>query len=243
MSNLVDPHRQARDRAGGGEDAARDQGGPFLHGQALHLHLRLGEPGLYRLPQDHLLPAAALRADGLRVRRPSCATSATSRSTPSPAARPPAFPSPPGSPTGCSLPMHYVRKKPKGFGRNAQIEGEVVEGARTLLVEDLATDGGSKVNFCKALRDAGANVDHCFVLFYYDIFPQGREMMKRDRRQPALPRDLVGRARGRQGERAFRAAGAGRGRALPRTSRRNGRPRMAASRPSAKRRRPEAGAT
>ncbi|MBN9446001.1 MAG: orotate phosphoribosyltransferase, partial [Bosea sp.] len=39
-------------------------------------------------------------------------------------------------------------------------------------------DGGSKVNFCKALRDAGAKVDHCFVLFYYDIFPQGREMMK-----------------------------------------------------------------
>ncbi len=77
-----------------------------------------------------------------------------------------------------ALPMQYVRKKPKGFGRNAQIEGEVVEGARTLLVEDLATDGGSKVNFCKALRDAGAKVDHCFVLFYYDIFPQGREMMK-----------------------------------------------------------------
>ena len=54
----------------------------------------------------------------------------------------------------------------------------MVEGARTLLVEDLATDGGSKVNFCKALRDAGAKVDHCFVLFYYDIFPQGREMMQ-----------------------------------------------------------------
>lgn len=75
------------------------------------------------------------------------------------------------------LPMQYVRKKPKGFGRNAQIEGEVVEGARTLLVEDLATDGRSKVNFCKALRDAGAKVDHCFVFFFYDIFPQSREVM------------------------------------------------------------------
>ena len=76
------------------------------------------------------------------------------------------------------LPMLYVRKKPKGFGRNAQIEGSVVEGARTLLVEDLATDGRSKVNFAEALRNAGADVQHCFVLFYYDIFPQGREMMK-----------------------------------------------------------------
>ena len=76
------------------------------------------------------------------------------------------------------LPMQYVRKKPKGFGRNAQIEGEVVEGARTLLVEDLATDGRSKVNFCKALRDAGADVDHCFVLFYYDIFPDSADLMR-----------------------------------------------------------------
>ena len=75
------------------------------------------------------------------------------------------------------LPMQYVRKKAKGFGRNAQIEGEVVAGARTLLVEDLATDGRSKINFCQALREAGARVDHCFVLFYYDIFPKSRELM------------------------------------------------------------------
>ncbi len=73
--------------------------------------------------------------------------------------------------------MQYVRKKAKGFGRNAQIEGEVVANARTLLVEDLATDGRSKVNFCQALRDAGAQVDHCFVLFYYDIFPKSHELM------------------------------------------------------------------
>lgn len=76
------------------------------------------------------------------------------------------------------LPMQYIRKKPKGFGRNAQIEGEVVADARTLLVEDLATDGRSKANFCNALRAAGAQVDHCFVLFYYDIFPLSRENMK-----------------------------------------------------------------
>lgn len=76
-----------------------------------------------------------------------------------------------------SLPMQYIRKKPKGFGRNAQIEGDVVADARTLLVEDLATDGRSKVNFCQALRNAGAQVDHCFVLFYYDIFPNSRDLM------------------------------------------------------------------
>jgi orotate phosphoribosyltransferase len=76
------------------------------------------------------------------------------------------------------LPMQYIRKKPKGFGRQAQIEGNVVDGARALLVEDLATDGRSKVNFCEALRNAGQRCDHAFVFFFYDIFPQARELMK-----------------------------------------------------------------
>jgi orotate phosphoribosyltransferase len=75
------------------------------------------------------------------------------------------------------LPMQYVRKKPKGFGRNAQIEGDIREGARTLLVEDLTTDGRSKINFCKALREAGAVVEHVYVNFYYDIFPESRATM------------------------------------------------------------------
>ena len=76
-----------------------------------------------------------------------------------------------------ALPMQYVRKKPKGFGRNAQIEGHIEEGARTLLVEDLTTDGRSKVNFCKALRDAGAIVEYVLVMFYYDIFPESKKII------------------------------------------------------------------
>ena len=70
------------------------------------------------------------------------------------------------------LPMVYVRKKPKGFGRMAQIEGDLAEGARVLLVEDLATDGGSKIHFVKALRAAGAAVTHTFVVFHYGVFPE-----------------------------------------------------------------------
>ena len=71
------------------------------------------------------------------------------------------------------LPMQYVRKQSKGFGRNAQIEGEVKDGQRVLLVEDMTTDGGSKVNFINALRKAGVKCDHTFVFFFYDIFPEG----------------------------------------------------------------------
>ena len=60
------------------------------------------------------------------------------------------------------LPMQYVRKKPKGFGRGAQIEGQLIPGQRVLLVEDLATDG---------------KCDHCFVLFFYDVYPQGKKIL------------------------------------------------------------------
>jgi orotate phosphoribosyltransferase len=69
------------------------------------------------------------------------------------------------------LPMQYVRKQPKGFGRNARIEGDIKEGWRVLLVEDLASDGRSKQSFVKALRDAGMVCEHAFVIFYYDVFP------------------------------------------------------------------------
>ena len=75
------------------------------------------------------------------------------------------------------LPMQYVRKKPKGFGRNAQIEGQVLDGQRVLLVEDMTTDGRSKVNFCKALRAAGCTIEHCLVLFFYDIFPEAKKIL------------------------------------------------------------------
>ena len=74
-------------------------------------------------------------------------------------------------------PMVYVRKKPKGFGRMAQIEGDLPEGSRGLLVEDLATDAGSKIAFCEALRAAGAEVANCIVVFHYGIFPASSERL------------------------------------------------------------------
>ena len=69
-----------------------------------------------------------------------------------------------------NIPMIYVRKKTKGFGINKQIEGNFVKNQNAILVEDLATDGGSKINFVNALREAGLKVKDIFVIFYYDIF-------------------------------------------------------------------------
>jgi len=71
-----------------------------------------------------------------------------------------------------ALPMTYVRKKPKGYGRNARIEGDMTEGQRVLLVEDLTTDGGSKLSFVDAIRETGATCAHTAVIFHYGIFPQ-----------------------------------------------------------------------
>ena len=76
-----------------------------------------------------------------------------------------------------ALPMTYVRKKPKGYGRNARIEGDMSEGQRVLLVEDLTTDGGSKLSFVDAIRETGATCGHTAVIFYYDIFPETKKTL------------------------------------------------------------------
>ena len=76
-----------------------------------------------------------------------------------------------------ALPMTYVRKKPKGYGRNARIEGVMGENDRVLLVEDLTTDGGSKLSFVDAIRETGATCAHTAVIFYYGIFPETIETL------------------------------------------------------------------
>ena len=68
-------------------------------------------------------------------------------------------------------PMIYIRKKPKGFGKLSQIEGEIKNKSRVLLIEDLSTDGKSKINFCNAIKKAGGKIKDIFVIFNYDVYP------------------------------------------------------------------------
>jgi orotate phosphoribosyltransferase len=77
------------------------------------------------------------------------------------------------------VPMIYVRKKPKEVGRLAQIEGSLEPGKRVILVEDLTTDAQSKVNFCRALKRAGAIVDHAVVIFYYGVYREAEQNLKK----------------------------------------------------------------
>ena len=69
-------------------------------------------------------------------------------------------------------PMAYVRKKTKDFGMKSQIEGGDIAGKRCPLIEDLTTDGGSKITFVDVMRAAGATVDLATSIFYYGIYPE-----------------------------------------------------------------------
>lgn len=79
-----------------------------------------------------------------------------------------------------SKPMIYVRKTPKGYGKGAQIEGVLEAGQRVLLVEDLVTDGGSKLVFQQGIETAGGIAKDCLCVFeYYSEFAGLREARDR----------------------------------------------------------------
>ena len=84
-------------------------------------------------------------------------------------------------------PMIYVRKKPKGVGRNAQIEGHMEGNApRVLITEDIQNYGVSVNVFVDALRTAGAVVDTVFVLFTYGHESSKKAMAEKDIKVIAL---------------------------------------------------------
>src|SRR5574341_371476 len=64
-------------------------------------------------------------------------------------------------------PMIYVRKNPKGYGGTKQIEGILNAGQKVLLVEDLITDGLSKLRFNIGIRAQGARSSDCLCVFEY----------------------------------------------------------------------------
>lgn len=57
-----------------------------------------------------------------------------------------------------NLPFVYVRPKPKDHGLENLVEGYLPGGARTVVIEDLISTGGSSLKAVRALRDQGAKV-------------------------------------------------------------------------------------
>jgi uridine monophosphate synthetase len=63
-----------------------------------------------------------------------------------------------------NYPMIYPRKEVKGYGTKAEIEGEYHPGETVLVIDDLATTGGSKFEAIEKLTGAGLVVKDIVVL-------------------------------------------------------------------------------
>lgn len=75
-------------------------------------------------------------------------------------------------------PFIYVRSKAKSHGRQNLIEGELKEGSKVLVIEDLISTGKSSVAAVEALQESGADVIGVLAIFTYgfqkasDIFTE-----------------------------------------------------------------------
>ena len=78
------------------------------------------------------------------------------------------------------LPLSYVRKKPKDYGKSKLIEGEILKDKNSLLVEDLMTDGKSKINFVDNIRSHEIRCNLGIVVFKYNIFEDADIILKKN---------------------------------------------------------------
>ncbi len=71
-------------------------------------------------------------------------------------------------------PFVYVRPKPKDHGTGAQVEGDLAQGARVVVVEDLISTGGSSLAAVDALQKSGAIVLGMVAIFSYNFIKSRR---------------------------------------------------------------------
>lgn len=78
------------------------------------------------------------------------------------------------------LPFVYVRSGPKAHGLTNQVEGKVVKGHKTVVVEDLVSTGGSSLKAVHALREAGMEVMGMMAIFTYG-FDESRRRLEEEK--------------------------------------------------------------
>ena len=61
-------------------------------------------------------------------------------------------------------PLIYVRSKPKDYGTSKSVEGKIHDGLKVVMIDDVATTGGSVVNAIKSLKDSKIVVEDAFVI-------------------------------------------------------------------------------
>ena len=74
------------------------------------------------------------------------------------------------------LPMGYVRGSAKDHGRGNRIEGRLLPGQKTVVIEDLISTGGSVLDTVEALRQAGAEILGIVSIFTYQFEEAERRM-------------------------------------------------------------------
>ena len=74
------------------------------------------------------------------------------------------------------LPMGYVRGAAKDHGRGNRIEGRLLPGQKTVVIEDLISTGGSVLDTVEALRQEGAEVLGIVSIFTYQFEEAERRM-------------------------------------------------------------------
>lgn len=62
------------------------------------------------------------------------------------------------------LPLIIIRKEAKEYGTKGQIVGDFIKNHRVLMVEDVATTGGSVMKAIKLLRDEGLIISNVIVV-------------------------------------------------------------------------------
>lgn len=63
-----------------------------------------------------------------------------------------------------NIPMLYPRKEVKDYGTKKLIEGEFSPGDRVLVIDDIITDGASKIEAITPLKEAGLVVTDVLVI-------------------------------------------------------------------------------
>jgi len=61
-------------------------------------------------------------------------------------------------------PLIYVRSKPKDYGTSKSVEGKIQEGMKVVMIDDVATTGGSVVNGIKSLKEEKIKVEDAYVI-------------------------------------------------------------------------------
>ena len=61
-------------------------------------------------------------------------------------------------------PLIYVRSKPKDYGTSKSVEGKIHDGMKVVMIDDVATTGGSVVNAIKSLKEVNISVKDAYVI-------------------------------------------------------------------------------